>query len=85
MGGRPPAMEGTANILNKQLRTNDKGWSSSFGVGCGAYNPSPKKNNLLRIFKKSLGPGRIPKINDRIWIWDLGPGVLGVCIGRATY
>jgi hypothetical protein len=30
-----------ANILNKQPRTNDKGWSSSFGVGCGANNPSP--------------------------------------------
>jgi hypothetical protein len=41
-------MEGTAsswrlaaNILNKQPRTNDKGWSSSLGVGRGANNPSP--------------------------------------------
>jgi hypothetical protein len=24
-----------ANILNKQSRTADKGWSSSLGVGCG--------------------------------------------------
>jgi hypothetical protein len=24
-----------ANILNKPSRTADKGWSSSFGVGCG--------------------------------------------------
>jgi hypothetical protein len=30
-----------ANILNMQQRTNDKGWSSSLGVGCGANNPSP--------------------------------------------
>jgi hypothetical protein len=30
-----------ANILNKQLRTNDKGWSSSLGVGRGVNNPSP--------------------------------------------
>jgi hypothetical protein len=30
-----------ANILNKQPRINDKGWSSSLGVGRGAYNPSP--------------------------------------------
>jgi hypothetical protein len=30
-----------ANILNKQPRTNDKGWSSSLGVGRGANNPSP--------------------------------------------
>jgi hypothetical protein len=29
------------NILNKQPRTNDKGWSSSYGVGPGANNPSP--------------------------------------------
>jgi hypothetical protein len=27
-----------ANILNKQLRTADKGWSSSLGVGLGANN-----------------------------------------------
>jgi hypothetical protein len=27
-----------ANILNKQPRTADKGWSSSLGVGCGANN-----------------------------------------------
>jgi hypothetical protein len=41
-------MEGTAsswrlavNILNKQPRTNNKGRSSSLGVGRGANNPSP--------------------------------------------
>jgi hypothetical protein len=32
-----------ASILNKQSRTADKGWSSSFGVGRGANNPSPSK------------------------------------------
>jgi hypothetical protein len=30
----------TANILNKQPRTNDKGWLSSLGVGRGVKNPS---------------------------------------------
>jgi hypothetical protein len=30
-----------ANILNKQPWSNDKGWSSSLGVGRGANNPSP--------------------------------------------
>jgi hypothetical protein len=30
-----------ANILNKQSRTADKGWSSSLGVGRGANNCSP--------------------------------------------
>jgi hypothetical protein len=50
-------------ILNKQQRTNDKGWSSSLGVGRGFDNPSPKKK-LLRIFKKSLRPGWVLWIND---------------------
>jgi hypothetical protein len=30
-----------ANILNKQSRAADKGWSSSWGVGRGANNSSP--------------------------------------------
>jgi hypothetical protein len=30
-----------ANILNKQSRTADSGWSSSLGVGQWANNPSP--------------------------------------------
>jgi hypothetical protein len=30
----------TANILNKQPRADNKGWSSSLGVGRGANNPS---------------------------------------------
>ena len=30
-----------ANIFNKQLRTADKGWSFSLGVGRGANNSSP--------------------------------------------
>ena len=30
-----------ANKLNKQSRTNHKGWSSGLGVGRDAKNPSP--------------------------------------------
>jgi hypothetical protein len=30
-----------ANILNKQSRSADSGWSSSLGVGRWANNPSP--------------------------------------------
>jgi hypothetical protein len=30
-----------ANILNKQPRTDNKGWSSSLAVGRGVNNPSP--------------------------------------------
>jgi hypothetical protein len=37
MEERPPA----ANILNKQLRIKDKGWSSSLRFGLGANDASP--------------------------------------------
>jgi hypothetical protein len=40
MEERLPAMQVAANILNKQLRTNDNGWPSSLGVGRGANNLS---------------------------------------------
>jgi len=37
----PPIWRVLANIMNKQLQTADKEWSSSFGVGQGANNSSP--------------------------------------------
>jgi len=40
MEDRPPIWRVAANILNKQSRTVDKGWSS-LGVGRGAENSSP--------------------------------------------
>jgi hypothetical protein len=36
-----------ANILNKQPRTNDKGWSSSLGVGRGANNSLTVKSKFV--------------------------------------
>jgi hypothetical protein len=57
-----------ANILNKQSRSADKGWSSSLGVGRGAYNSSPQKIKLLRKFTRSLGRGLI------LWIMDFSKG-----------
>ena len=36
-GGTASSME-AANILNKQSRTVDKGWTSGLGVGRGANN-----------------------------------------------
>jgi len=41
MEKRPPIRSVAANILNKQSRTADTGWSSSLGVGRGANNSSP--------------------------------------------
>jgi len=40
MEERPPIWRASANILNKQSRRIDKGWSSSLNVGRGADNPS---------------------------------------------
>jgi hypothetical protein len=49
-----------ANILNKQSRTADKGWSSSLGVGRGAKKLLiVKKISLLLNVKNGLGLGRI--------------------------
>ena len=47
MDERPADMRVTANVLNRQLRTADKGWSSSLEVGGGANNSSPKKLNHI--------------------------------------
>ena len=38
---RPPIWSVAANILNKQSRIADNGWSSSLRVGRGANNSSP--------------------------------------------
>ena len=38
---RPPIRRVVANILNKQSRPADEGWSSSLGVGRGTNNASP--------------------------------------------
>jgi hypothetical protein len=43
----PLMLTAAANILNKQLRTADKGWSSSLGVERGANNSSLLKRILL--------------------------------------
>jgi hypothetical protein len=38
-----------ANILNKQLRTTDNGWSARFGIGKVLTTPHRKHLNMLRI------------------------------------
>ena len=42
MEERPPIWRVAANIMNKQSRTADKGWSSSLGVGRG------EKQNVMK-------------------------------------
>jgi hypothetical protein len=41
MEEQPPIWRVAANMLNKQVRTADNGWSSSLGVGRGTNNSSP--------------------------------------------
>jgi hypothetical protein len=53
-----------ANILNKESRAVDKGWSSNLGVGRGAEKSSSYKASLLRNVTQCLGTGRI-LWNDR--------------------
>jgi hypothetical protein len=38
-----------ANILNKQSRTADSGWSSSLGLGVGLITPYRKKKVTKRL------------------------------------
>ena len=59
MEERPPVRRVAANILNKQSRTADKGWSSSLGVGRSVYNSPTLEPTLSRIMNTCLEPGLI--------------------------
>jgi len=56
MEERPPVWRVAANILNKQSRTADKGWSSRLGVGRGVNNSSLLKRILLRNVHRLTKP-----------------------------
>jgi hypothetical protein len=56
---------GDANVLNKQSRTAEGGWSSSLEVRRGLTTRHRKNSNLLRNTTQSLGP---------VWIlWQRDP------------
>jgi hypothetical protein len=42
------------NILNMQLQTNDKGWSSSLGFGVGLTAPHHKKQACYEAINRAL-------------------------------
>ena len=50
---RPPIWKVAANVLNKQSRTTDKGWSSKLGVGRVA------NNSCYGMFTKGSGWGQV--------------------------
>ena len=56
MEERPPIWRIVANILNKQSRTADEGWSSSLGVGRGANNASPWKKSVKKYSQGEMLP-----------------------------
>jgi hypothetical protein len=81
----PPIWRVAVNILNKQSRTADKGWSSSLGVGWGANNSSLLKRILLwNIHWQSLRPGLILwyDLSNERETWDFVLGMLGACVGQ---
>jgi len=56
---QPTILRVAANILNKQLLTADKGWSTRLGVGQGVNNSSLYNLALLLNGYMCLGPGLI--------------------------
>jgi hypothetical protein len=46
-----------SDMLNKQLRTVDRGWSSILGVGRGANNPHRKKIICYEMFNRASEAG----------------------------
>ena len=56
MEERPLIWRVAVNILNKQLRTSDKWWSSSLRVGRVARTPHHKN---ISVIQKGLRPGLI--------------------------
>ena len=63
MEERPPIWMVASNILNKQLRAADEGWSYGLWVGRGANNSSLLKCILLRnIHRKSHRPGLLQEV-----------------------
>jgi hypothetical protein len=55
MGERSPIPRVAAKILNKQMRTADKEWSFSFGVGRSANKFLAYIITMLRTISQSLG------------------------------
>jgi hypothetical protein len=56
MEEQPPIRRVAVNILNKQSRTADKGWSSSLGVGLGTNKTSPSKKHVKKYSQGEMLP-----------------------------
>ena len=54
MEERPPIWRVAANRLNKQSRTEVKGWSSSLGVGGEALTTPPREKQNVKNYSLLL-------------------------------
>lgn len=52
---QPPIWRIAAKVLNKQLHTSSKGWSSNLGVGWGAVYYTPRKLTMLQNHSQQSG------------------------------
>jgi len=68
---RPPIQRVAVSILINQLRTADKWWSSSFGVGELLTIPERKKLALIHNGHIYLRPGLNLLISPKKWIRDM--------------
>ena len=66
MEERPPIWSVAVNKLNKQSRTADNRWSSSFGVGRGSNNSSPWKKNCYEILMGEMLPLETKQSGGRV-------------------
>ena len=65
------------NILNKQSRTADKGWSSSLGVGRGTNNSSPQKLKHVKSNKQRPWNRTDPSVQPRAGFCECGDELSG--------
>jgi hypothetical protein len=74
-----------AYILNKQVRTADRGCLSSLGLAGEATTSHRKTSYLLRNVAESLGPERIlqHELSNGKWTQDLEHGTIGTFIAQA--
>jgi hypothetical protein len=63
-----------ANRLNKHSRIADTGWSSTLGVGCGAYLKKQSVTKCYtgpRTWTASVERPKVRKMNMRFETWKL--------------
>jgi len=84
---QPPIWRVAANILNKQSRTADKGWSSSLGGGCWArcWQLLTVKTGFVTKHERLPQTWIVTSVRPKQRKGDMRFGTwncLGVCVGQ---